>query len=346
MTLVNLSGRAPESLPDGAYDVRGWEVRTELDGEEVGKVDEMLVDESDQPRYLVVSLGRRRRVLVPLSEAHADSASRSIWVHRMDAAMLGELPEYGGDPEHLSPAYEERLRHEYRTLALGGLSAPSTDGDAPPLARLSDIKEFRVAKGVTDPRGWKVAVADGQVIGEVRELIVDPRELTTRYLDCEVREDKLGLEPLNRHVLIPPGRVRLNRKEKRVVVEGLLARDLRDYPVYQGLPLGADARHAIDAVYGGTREAGGRDPGAGRFFGVRTRALGDGAPPQALSRGRPEPADVEPVEVGSEAEGDVPLAQVDEETYEIAGDAENVRIRINGDDIIIERKPRGGLDDG
>ena len=343
MTLVNLSGRAPASLPDDAYDVRGWEVRTEIDREEVGKVDDMLVDEGDQPRYLDVRLSSpRRHVLVPLSEAHADPSARVIWVHALDRTMLGELPEYGGDAAQLSDAYEQRLKQEYRALALGRAPDQRTNGDGPPLARLGDIGEYRVAKGVTDPRGWKVSVADGQVIGEVKELIVDPTGLTTRYLDCEIREDKLGLEPLNRHVLIPPEHVRLDRKGKRVVIAGLLARDLRDYPVYQGLPLGADARRAIDDVYGRTADAAGRDTTATRFFGVRTRAEGDAVPAPARSRGRPVDAALD-----EEVELDEQLSEETyEETYDIAGESENVRIRVRGDDIIIERRPREGRDDG
>jgi hypothetical protein len=343
---MNLSRRAPAHLPDGAYDVRGWEVRTEMDDEKVGKVDDMLVDDNDHPRYLEVNLGIfKRHVLVPLSEAHADPSAQVVWIEHLDRDRLAELPEYGRDASLLSPEYEDRLHHEYRTLrtrrdGVRDSREPVEEG-MPRLARLSDIGDFRVAKGVTDPRGWKTLSGDGVVIGEVKELIVDPNALTTRYLDVEVKEDALDLEPVNRHVLVPSDRVRLDRKEKHVVIDGIFARDMRDYPVYSGLPLQPDAERAIDEAYGRPKDGRGREAISSRFFGVRKRAS-ESAPVRARSRGRPmetgEDRDIE--RVTSDIE------RVDDDTYEIARDSENVRIRISGDDIIIERRPRGGRDDG
>jgi hypothetical protein len=346
MTLVNLSRRAPAHLPDGAYDVRGWEVRTEMDDEKVGKVDDMLVDENDHPRYLEVNLGVfRRHVLVPLSEAHADPSTQVVWIEQLDKERLGELPEYGRDSSLLSPEYEDRLHHEYRTLRSRRFRADGdiderVDEEMPRLARLGDVGDFRVAKGVTDPRGWKVLSGDGVVVGEVKELIVDPAALTTRYLDVDVKEDALDLEPVNRHVLVPSDRVRLDRKEKHVVIDGIFARDIGDYPQYTGLPLAPDAERSIDEAYGRPRDGRGREAAATRFFGVRRRAM-DARPAPARSRGRPitdEARDIEPVTSDIE--------RVDADTYEIPRDGENVRIRISGDDIIIERQPRGGRDDG
>jgi hypothetical protein len=354
MTLVNLSRRAPAHLPDGAYDVRGWEVRTEMDDEKVGKVDDMLVDENDHPRYLEVNLGIfKRHVLVPLSEAHADPSTQIVFIEHLDKDRLGELPEYNRDASLLSSEYEDRLHHEYRTLRTRRDSAPGevrdpVAADMQRLARLSDIGEFRVAKGVTDPRGWKVLSGDGVVFGDVKELIVDPNALTTRYLDVEVKEDALDLEPVNRHVLIPSDRVRLDRKEKHVVIDGIFARDLRDYPVYAGLPLAAEVERSIDDAFGRPKDPRGREAVSSRFFGVRKRAR-DAEPVRVRSRGRPmdseDDRDIERVTSDIERVTS-DIERVDDDTYEIARDAENVRIRISGDDIIIERRPRGGRDDG
>src|SRR5262245_18420558 len=98
MTLVNLSRRAAARLPAGAYDVLGWEVRTEIDDEKRGKVDDTLVDENDRPRYLEVSLGiLRRNVRVPLSVALADPSMQIVCIEKLDKDMLSELSASTGD---------------------------------------------------------------------------------------------------------------------------------------------------------------------------------------------------------------------------------------------------------
>jgi hypothetical protein len=337
MSLVNLSRSAPTQLPDGAYDVRGWEVRTELDGEKVGKVDDMLVDERDRPRYLEVDLGIfRRHVLVPLSAAHADPSAEIVWIDRLDKERIREIPEYDRDLARLTPEYENRLVQEYRALARDRSRVEASESEHTGLARLGDLGDYRVAKGVMDPRGWKVVGGDSGVIGEVKELIVDPSAMTTRYLDCEVHDDKLEMEPLGRHVLIPADRVRLDRSGKRVMVDGLFARDMADYPIYQGLPLNSDAEHAIDEVFDRTRESRAPESAATRFFGVRARA--DRAVARARSRGRRGDAH-------EERERDIERVASDT-SRETVAETDNVRIRISGDDIIIERHPRGGRDDG
>lgn len=347
MALINLSRRPPEPLPEGAYDVRGWEVRTGLDDEKVGRVEDMLLDEHDRPRYLDVDLGTfRGHLLVPLAEAHADASEQVVWLDRMDRGRLRDLPEYDHDLEALSPAYERRMQDEWDRIARGeAQEAAAEPTGRSTLARLGDLGDLRVAKGVTDPRGWKLLSGDGHPVGEVRELIVDTAAMTTRYLDVDVDEKKLDLEPLDRHVLIPAERVRLDRTRKHVVVDGIFARDVQAYPLYRGLPLETRQREAIDEAFRRTAEApesGGGEAAARRFFGVRRRPV-EGAPP-VRPRGRPDPLhEGEPhepwrpePESSRGAESETTVRQGDDE----------VRIRIKGEQIIIERKPTGSRDDG
>ena len=313
MGLVNLSDRDSARLAAGAVDVRGWKVRTEMDGEKVGTVDDLLLDDQDRPHFYDVDLGAfRKHVLLPVSEAHADPAERVLWVDRMDRERLREVPRYDHHPELLTTDFEERLRAEYRLLAKNGNGtevdakealesngvetvAKTADG-APRLARLGDLKDYKVAKGVADPRGWKVLGGDGHPIGEVNELIVEPIERTARFLDVRVDEKKLELEPLDRHILVPVERVRLERKSKRVVVDGLFAKDAGTYPVYRGLPLDLSESEKIKSAFKG------HAPDERRLLEGEARTIH-------------------------------------------AGD-EDVHIRISGDDIIVERRPRGENGDG
>ena len=54
---------------------------------------------------------------------------------------------------------------------------------------------------------------------------------------CAHSEKSLKLESIDRHVLIPVERARLDHKHKSVILDGLFGRDLSSYPVFTGLPL-------------------------------------------------------------------------------------------------------------
>ncbi len=116
-------------------------------------------------------------------------------------------------------------------------------------------KDYEV--GGDDPRGWKVVTGDGTTIGRVSELLVAPAEMKARFLDVSVDEDALKLEPVDRHVLLPSDRVRLDHSSKKVVVAGLLAPDVADYPQYGGLPLTRGHARDIEGFFdrAGTPEA-------------------------------------------------------------------------------------------
>src|SRR5215204_4241940 len=67
------------------------------------------------------------------------------------------------------------------------------------VARLKDLKDYTVAKGDPDVRGWNVYANDGRRIGEVDELLVDVEALRVRYLDVDLDRDVLsasGAQPL------------------------------------------------------------------------------------------------------------------------------------------------------
>lgn len=262
MALRPISRLDDYSFPEDAWDVRGWTVRTEADDSKVGKVDDMLLDSGGALRYLDVDLGLlKKHVLVPLSRAYADRDSEAVWIEGMTKRDLDEVPEYALDPETLDEAYERRLDTVYG----GRTGTPRADADfdrndvrgterdvtrterdAPPaeLQRLGTLEDEYQVSG-DDPRGWTVVTGDNRKVGKVAELLVEPGAMTARYLDTVVNEKDLGLEPVDRHVLIPLDRARLDRRDKKVVVSGLLGHDLADYPPYTGLPLSQDHMQSI-----------------------------------------------------------------------------------------------------
>lgn len=241
------------AFPEEAWDVRGWTVRTRPDDQKVGKVEDMLLDASGTLRYLDVDMGfMKKHVLVPLDHAWADRDDKVVWIETLTKERLHEVPEYALDPEALDEGYERRLDALYggtTASAHRDLVAPSTGGDAElDLRRLGSIEDqYRVSGD--DPRKWDVVTGDGRVVGRVAELIVDPGSMKARYLDVALDEPELDLEPVDRHILLPADRVRLNRKKKTVVVSGLLSGDFAGYPQYGGLPFTQRQAKELDDVF-------------------------------------------------------------------------------------------------
>lgn len=342
MALIPLSKSDLTHLHPDAFDVRGWEVRTEADDDKAGSVDDILMDSNGTPHLLDVDLGPlSRNVLVPLSQAWADASRRVVWVEGLAKEDLKRMPSYDHHPDALTPEFEGKLVDDYCAIADGAArrkaNAQPADGR---LVRLDQGKEFHVSKGSSDPRGWKVVGGDGAKLGKVTELIVDREEMRVRYLDVDVDEKKLELETIDRHVLIPVERARLDHKHKTVILDGLFARDLATYPVFTGLPLEKGFEDEVVGRYRGIerQSEGWVDTASRRFFGGgrhRQALAGNdnptlappAAPPSAVHR-----AVVEPVREA-------------EETVVRPEEGEEVRIRVSGGDIIIE-KHTGGSDHG
>jgi photosynthetic reaction center H subunit len=72
------------------------------------------------------------------------------------------------------------------------------------IAPLGALRDFEVADGHTDIRGWRVESADGRDVGKVHELLVDIDNMRTRYLDVRLTP-AIAASPGDRDVLVPIG---------------------------------------------------------------------------------------------------------------------------------------------
>ncbi len=267
MRFVPVSRAEGYDFPSSTFDVRGWRVKTALDREQVGRVDDILVDETGRPRFLDVDVGiYRKHVLVPLGHSRVDARDDVIWIDGIAREQLQNIPEYLHDPSIVSSDYEHRLGEFYRGVAVGtgvGVRAAteverggarydwhaSRRAPARPFARLSELHDYRVVQGDPDPRGWDLISADGHRIGDVSELIIDTHLMEATYLDADVDEKKLNLEAVDRHILVPVESVRVDRGRRSVVVDGLFLRDVGSVPTYGGLPITSDMEDQIQAAY-------------------------------------------------------------------------------------------------
>src|SRR5829696_2672625 len=101
----------------------GYEVY-DRNGEKVGKVDDLFVDEHDQPEYIGVKmglLGLEGTGLIPWELTRVDEADRRIEVS-VDKAQVKEGPSFNDDRD-ITPEYEEQVYSHY------GLERAQTNGD-------------------------------------------------------------------------------------------------------------------------------------------------------------------------------------------------------------------------
>ena len=85
------------------------------------------------------------------------------------------------------------------------------------IAPLSSLKEFQVAEGYRDIRGWKVLAADDNEVGKVHELLIDMDSMRTRYVDVRLHST-LAAADGDRDVLVPMSALRVDDKAETVVV--------------------------------------------------------------------------------------------------------------------------------
>jgi sporulation protein YlmC with PRC-barrel domain len=83
------------------------------------------------------------------------------------------------------------------------------------IAPLSDLRDFEVAEGYPDIRGWRVDSADGREVGKVHDLLIDIDNMRTRYLDVRLTKE-LAASPEDRDVLVPIGTAQIVDDGNRV----------------------------------------------------------------------------------------------------------------------------------
>jgi photosynthetic reaction center H subunit len=114
MALHKLSDRERPAGGSLAVDVRDWDVRTRNDDEDVGKVRDVLVEDTGEARYFDVDLGIfSKRVLVPVERTTSDAANEVVWVDGFTKDRFEDIPKYDGDIARLNADYREGLLRGY-----------------------------------------------------------------------------------------------------------------------------------------------------------------------------------------------------------------------------------------
>jgi hypothetical protein len=112
------------------------------------------------------------------------------------------------------------------------------------LVALSALPDYKVAKDNPDVVGWRVLGADGETLGMVKDLIVDPQAMKARYLSV-LADRRFFNADRDQFLLVPIGAAALDKKARKVFVSSIDARSISRYPVYGGGPIPADYEYAV-----------------------------------------------------------------------------------------------------
>jgi photosynthetic reaction center H subunit len=112
------------------------------------------------------------------------------------------------------------------------------------LVPLSELKDYQVAKDNTNVIGWRVVGADGEKIGDVKDLIVDMSAMKVRYLSV-LGDHRFFDRDRDTYILIPIGVAALDRKGKNIFMSSVDSSSISRYPAYPGGPISPDYEYAV-----------------------------------------------------------------------------------------------------
>jgi uncharacterized protein (TIGR02271 family) len=204
----------------------GYEVYDQ-NGEKIGKVDDLFVDESDQPEYIGVKMGLlgMSSTLIPWQLATEDEASRRIEVS-VDKETAKNGPAFDDDQE-ITPEYENEVYSYYGISRSSGsegsgsygsyYSEESTEvGTVGPGMSMGDTEtgEFRehalTDEGVNQSRGDDLEDEDELRVQRTEEELkagTREREAGALNLRKRVRTDREQIEVPTRHEEVSVERV-------------------------------------------------------------------------------------------------------------------------------------------
>ena len=209
----------------------GYEVY-DRNGEKIGKVDDLFIDENDQPEYLGVKmgfLGLEGTSLIPWELTRADEQGRRIEVS-VEKAQVKEGPSFNDD-EDITPQYENEVRSHYGLGAMQGAADRGAygdyyadkerEGEVGPGVRMGDTEtgEFRGhgrgQEGVNQP-GDDLEDEDELRVQRVEEELragTREREAGAMRVRKRVRTDREQISVPTRHEEVSVERVPVEGRE-------------------------------------------------------------------------------------------------------------------------------------
>ena len=197
----------------------GYEVY-DTNGEKIGKVDDLFVDENDSPEYIGVKMGflGTRSTLIPMDLAHIDDASSRITVSSDKQTVKGG-PTFDDDRE-ITPEYEEQVRSHYGlgsvtgTEERGSYEAYEGPGNVGPGMLEGDTETGEFRGHSEDDEG--VAQSSGSDLEDEDELKVQRSE---EELRAGTREREAGALNVRKRVVSERQQMEVPTRREEVTVD-------------------------------------------------------------------------------------------------------------------------------
>jgi sporulation protein YlmC with PRC-barrel domain len=228
-----------------AREFQGWEV-VDRAGEKVGAVKDMLIDRRGAVRYLDVEFGLpRKHVLIPV--AQLEWGDNRFVVPGWTRDEMRVLPPFTGD--HVLDATRlGDLERSYPWMYGADVDDWKIPAGEIQILPLSEAKGFKLSSDAPDLTGWNVFGSDGERLGVVHQLLVDPSAMKIRYVDVDLHDDLFPLSD-DRHVLVPLEKVDLKERGNDVWIQNLPAAQVAQLPAYPGGPVRPAMQKAVDAAF-------------------------------------------------------------------------------------------------
>jgi hypothetical protein len=239
-----MSEAAPRAEVLRTRDLVGWDV-TDRGGARVGDVADLLIGRDGTIRFVAVGLGLfRGQVLVPIEVVQWGPGA--LVVSPWTAEEVRALPAYDAS-QPLTEAMLAEMRRAHPRFY--GDAPPAEDGGEPRIVPLALARDFRLARGAPDLRGWTAFAGDNERVGVVAEMLVDPVAMKIRFVSVDLADDLFTLRE-DRHVLIPMERVELRERGQDVWVRQTTAREIAELPAYTGGPVDSWMERTVLAAFG------------------------------------------------------------------------------------------------
>ncbi|BDI14396.1 hypothetical protein ANSO36C_01980 [Nostoc cf. commune SO-36] len=187
------------------YEVRDFDVYSDIDDDKVGTVKHILVDDSGHFRYLVVDTGFwffGRQVLLPIGRSRIGYSNRRVYAIGLTKEQVESLPDFN-DLEQIDYDYEEQVRGVYRTPVRQAPLSTSTPVDAPPAS--SDRNTYTYED---EPNLYDMNQQDHQNLKLYEERLVANKSRI-----------KTGEVSVGKHVETQTARVAVPVEKERVIIE-------------------------------------------------------------------------------------------------------------------------------
>jgi uncharacterized protein (TIGR02271 family) len=181
----------------GGEDIAGYDVYADVNHEKIGKVHDILVDETGHLRYIVIDTGFwvfGKKVLLPIGCCRIDYAKHNLYALGFTKEQAEALPDYD-DETLVDYEYEERVRGNYRPVA-------SVAPAAAPVAKDEYKYEER------DPELYRAPTEDNDRVRLYEERLVSDKQ-----------RQKAGEVIVGKTVTTETARVAIPVEKEQVIVE-------------------------------------------------------------------------------------------------------------------------------